>query len=73
MSPVDGRDPHVAAAHRPPCGKPTHTAVTIWGIAPNDHASLAFCAVPVLPNCGRPMFAPTPVPELTTPFRMSTA
>src|SRR5262245_25581421 len=56
-----------------PCGNPTHTAVTSCGTAPTNHASLAFCAVPVLPNCGRPMLAPTPVPDRTTPLRMSTA
>jgi hypothetical protein len=56
-----------------PCGNPTQTAVANWGIAPTNHASLAFCDVPVLPNCGRPMFAAVPVPPETTPLRMSTA
>src|SRR5262245_60571362 len=56
-----------------PCGNPTQTAVTSCGTAPTNHASLAFCAVPVLPNCGRPMLAPTPVPDCTTSLRMSTA
>src|SRR5918996_1182591 len=56
-----------------PWGNPTHTAVVSCGTEPTNQASLAFCAVPVLPNCGRPMFAAVPVPDVTVPFRMSTA
>ena len=45
------------------CGYPTQTIVWSCGVNPQNHASAWLSVVPVLPAAGRPICAPTPVPE----------
>ena len=63
------------AASRPPCAfalilvgwsNPTHTAVTISGVKPTNHASENASVVPVLPAAGwSGIWARVPVPRMT--------